>query len=700
MAALGLSALAALPVIWRRGRAPADFGTLALGLVTAAWFAWRAWISPVKELAEADLLLVAVAAGGFVSMRAIAGHPVAERVLAWGVALLLLANVVVVGKQIMDPTFSPVFRARSGDRMISGFFAHYIEAANYLVASSMLVGAAALFGRHRMATRVFFFLVAAAGLAGVWFTHSRGGILGAAVASGVFAAISLMIANRRGAKWFAPALIAIPVIGIGIGAFLFMGWQEAQDVRRAGTGVTEMLDNNSRLYLLGMAISCIALHPVSGGGARSFSWECFRFADGKAHGDIITHRPDMVHNEFAQAAADYGLVGAGLVVGLLGTLALASVLRVLFEETRGQNDHRDAWRLGGLAALAGMVVQANFSFVFHLMPGVLLLGISLGQLSRSAGESSGIRPLASRILITPAAVGAAFLLLAAGWKGTRATLILWPSHFGKEAAVSIESRIEALTQAIQIWPQSSFHEERAEMLQIVADSGGVMAFGEPAERAVIDYQEAASGNRFDPSPQVNLANLLSRLERDSEAEEAYARAIALQGGMEPAYRAQFLLAGHFQRKGLRLFDAGKPEVSLEALELAAKHIELAAGRMHWVIADMVEPRISIHESLGTAREAAGDQKGALDSYNFAAELHGGKRAHYRAGVLIGKSAVAAWFKRLPGEALRDFTEARRRVGLAGDDLPEGVTPSQRIEYIDYLDRNIAFLRGAKVEPAK
>ena len=700
MAALGLAVLAALPAIWRRGRSPADLGTIVLGVLTAAWFGWRAWVSPVAELGQADLLLVAVAVGGFVSVRAIAGHPVAERILAWGIALLLLASLVVVAMQIQDPTFSPVFRERSGERMVTGFFAHYIEGANYLVASAMLVAAAALFGRHATATRVFFFLLAVASLVGVWFTRSRGGILGAAIAFGVFAMVSLILAKRRGAKWFAPALIAIPLIGIGIGAFLFLGWQEAQDLRHAGTSIEDLMDNNSRLYLLGIALSCTALHPLTGGGARSYSWECFRFADGKAHGDIITHRPDMVHNELAQAAADYGLTGVGLLVVLFGTLAVLVVIRTLFEETRGSDGRRDAWRAGGLATFAGLLAQSNFSFIFHLMPGVLLLGMSLGQMSRSPGQSGGIRPPVIRALLTAAALFAALLLLPAGWRGTRVTLAMWPSYFSKQPELGLESRIDALTRALRFWPLSDFHEERAELHQLQAQSGQSASFNDTMEMAVADYQEAAALHPYDPSPQVNLANVLSSMERDSDAEAAYARAIALQGGMEPAYRAQFSLSGHFHRKGLRLFEADDREGSLEAMELAAKHIELAASQMHWVLRDMVEPRISIHESLGTAREAAGDREGALQSYDFAASLQGGKRAHYRAGVLIGKAAVDAWYKRIPGEALRDFIEARRRIGLAGDELPEGVTPSQKIEYTDYLDRNIAFLKGAKVEPTK
>jgi len=72
----------------------------------------------------------------------------------------------------------------------------------------------------------------------------------------------------------------------------------------------------------------------------------------------------------------------------------------------------------------------------------------------------------------------------------------------------------------------------------------------------------------------------------------------------------------------------------------------------------------------------------------------------RAAVLIGKMAVDAWSDRRPAEALRHFLDARTRIGQAAGQLPQEVTPSQSVEYIDYLDRMIEFLKGAKVQAGK
>ncbi len=694
MLALGLAVSAALPVFWKKSRLTADVGMLAFGTFVAGWFAWWAWYSPVTQYGHADLILLAAVVGSFTSVRAIEGNAAAERILIWGIALLLAANVVVVAQQVIDPTFSPVFRSRAAD-FPSGFYAQYNEAANYLIASSLLVAAAALFGRHRTATRIIWGLIAAGGLAAVFFTRSRGGILGAAIGIGVFTAVALMIGQRRKARWFAPALIAIPLIGLGIGGFLLMGWKGSQEIRQPGSGIAGIMDNNSRLYLLGIALSCIGLHPLTGGGSRSFSWENFRFSDNSLQGDIITHLPEQVHNELVQAATDYGLIGAGLLLGLLGSLVVAVVVRILFSESPGQRDSSDVWRLGGLAAFAGMFVQSCFSFVFHLFPGVMLLGICLAAGFRPS-PARGRRPqvIGSKILLSAAAVACGIILVPWGWKGTQVTGVLWSSYFSKVPVTSDQSRIDALTEAIHLWPQSPFFMARAEIYQAAAAEGGSH---ESTERAIRDYEQAERLHPYDPGPAINRANSLSLLQRDPEAEAAYDRAIHLQGGMEPAFRAHFSLANHLLRKGLRQFKADGASAPLASLESAAREMEEAVREMHWLIPDMNDSRLAIHDSLGVAREANGDYQGALQAYDFAATLQNGTRAHFRAGIVLGKIADALWKGRHPSEALGYFIEAKRRIGMTGE-IPGDITPGQRIEYLADLGKMIAFLQGAKVEP--
>lgn len=695
---LGLAVAAALPACWRKVRFSADFGLLAFGTLVAGWFAWRAFNSPVAEFGQADLLLLAAVVGMFVSLRAIEGHEPAEKILIWGIALLLLANVLVMGKQMIDPAFTPVFRSRS-TLSATGFLAHYSESANYLIASSLLVGAAALFGKHSLPTRIAWLLVAAAGLAFIGLSPSRGGILGAAVGGGVLALGSLMIGKRRQARWFPYALVAIPVVGLALGAFLLMGWQNAQQFRNTGVAVEAVFDNNSRLYFLGIALSCIGLHPLAGGGSRSFGWECLQFGNGKAQGDIITHKPELVHNELVQSATDYGLIGAGLLIILLSSLVVIAVARILFSDSERTSNTADAWRLGGLAALAGMFTQSCFSFVFHLLPGILLLGICLGMISRSSGkEMRSPLLIGSKTLLSLATTCCALVLIPFGWKGAQTTKILWPAYFSKIPLDSAESRIEAFTEALRIWPQASLFQELAFSYQESAVGTEGKDFELAAQHAIDNYEKAEQLHPYDPNPVVNRAGLLSLLKKDAEAEDAYNRAIRLQGGMEPCFRAHFSFAKHLMSKSLRVFDSSDPAAALTTMEHSTREMEDALKQMHWETPDMNGPRVFIHENLGVAREANGDYKGAMAAYDFASSLVNGRRVHYRAGLLNGKMADAAWRARNPGVALAYFQEAKKRILEAREFLPTDATPSQRAEYLGYLDKSISYLQGARVIP--
>ncbi len=696
--ALAIAVTAGVPEIWRKSRQSANFPLHALGLLLVAWFGWRAWASPVAELGQADLMLLAGGVGAFLSIRCIEGRPAAERIFTWGVAILLGANVAVIAMQHANPSFTPVFGSRN-ETFPSGFYAHYNEAANYLVGSSLLLAAVALFGPGHGVSRLIWGVIALAGLAAVYFTRSRGGILAAASGMGVFSAGALILGKRSGAKWFSPALIAIPLVGIALGMFLLSGWQESQELRKSGVGISEVMDSNYRLFFLGIALSCIALHPLAGGGGRSFSWECFQFYDVDLQGIAITRKPEQVHNELLQAATDYGLIGAGLLTGFLAALVIVTVVRVIFSEPSGRSSSGDAWRLGGLSALAGMFVQSNFSFVFHLWPGVMLLGICLGQLFRCPPGPRKIAPeTGSRIAISFAALGCLLVIVPLGWKGGQVTRLLWATQLGKGPVPGLEAQTEALTTAIAKWPLHSLFEARAMLFhkQSIHESGALAAVA--ADQAILDYQQAGRLHPFSPETQVNLGNLLSQRQRDEEAEKAFDRAIQLEGGMEPAFQARYSLAKHLLLKGRRQFNPESPEAALTTLETAAEQMERAVKEMRWAAPDLAEGRVSLHENLGAAREANGDYLGALKAYDFAASLINGARVNYRAGLLRSKQGSAAWHDRKPGEALGYFIEAKRRIELAGNLLPAGVEPSQRTQYLAYLARTIAYLQGAKVEP--
>jgi O-antigen ligase/tetratricopeptide (TPR) repeat protein len=693
--ALGIAAIAALQPSFRKKAVTIEAPTLLLGLLVFAWFAWRAWVSPVWDLALADLLLLAAAAAAFLVIRIIEISPASARTFLWGFAAVLLASIIVIAKQKADPEYFALLPTND-DKLPSGFFGHYSYGAHFLIGGSLLLGGVAALGKQPRWERIAWGLVAIGGIVGIYFTRSRGGYVGAGAGLLAWTVVITLIGLRRKAKWAPPMAIFLPIACIILAVVSIKSLGQAQQDREMLGGVKGMMDNNVRLYLLGIAASCIGLHPIAGGGARSFSWECYRFWDRSNQG-YGTNRPEHVHNELVQSATDYGLLGAGLLITLIATIAIASLLRSWMADNESMKDS-DGWRLGGLAALAGILVHSCFEGVLRTAPGAICFGIALAACCYGATAGKLELPMRrirqSIVLILLAACTA--WLIPNAWQGSRIFRELWPTHFSKNGPTSIESRIDALTRAIEISPSEHLLLDRATSFQEASVSKKrEETTAEWINLAIADYRTASERNPYNPIPAINLATLLSLKADDRAAEAEFARTIRLQGGMEAGFLGHYSFAGHLLQKGLRYFQSGDITQAHISLEWAASEIEQAHKDSPNRVVN--ERRVIIHESLGVAREAMEDPEGAIESYEFAAAIPGGVRAHYRIGVLIGKSAVIAWNERRSAEALFLFKEALRRSSMTPV-VPEGVTNDARKEYLNYLVSTIRYLEGAGIQP--
>jgi O-antigen ligase len=695
--ALALAALAAMPGFLRRTGKPLELPILTAGIAVVAWFGWRAAVSPVHEFAIMDGLLLSAAVAGFLVMRTLENREAAGTLFHWGLAILLLASIGVLFKQVAEPQFIAVFREKSG-KFPSGFFGHYSFGAHFLIAASLLLGGVAALGTAPGRTRILWGLIALGGLVGVFFTQSRGGYIGAGAGLLVWAVGFTLIGLRRKAKWAAPTAIILPIVCLIVIAIYIAGLTMAQEQRQTGTGITVMLDNDIRLYLLGVAASCIGLHPLAGGGARSFSWECYPFWDAANQG-YRTTRPEHVHNEIVQAATDYGLLGAGLLLILLLTALIPSVLRCWLDDSPTSRQG-DGWRLGGLAALSGILVHSAFEGVLRTVPGALMFGIALAACCHSTGPTQPKAPLHPSRRWLPAAVLLAVTvwMIPNSWTGTRIYQALWHTHYSKTGANSDESKIEALTAAIHLQPTAELLIERAtayQRLSVVDPQDPVT--DERIALAIADYRRAATLHPYNAIAAINLANLLSLIGEDTAAETEYARTLELQGGMEGVFPGHWSLSSHLLKKGLRQFRQGLLKEAAASLEQAASEAEksfLAIG-----YPSKFEQRITIHENLGAVHEAMGDPTTALRLYNFATTIPGGARAHYRAGALLAKRAGDLWSQRRPAEALFLYQQALQRVSM-DKSLPEGVTPSAKVDLVNHLRETIAFLQGAGIQPVE
>ena len=701
MLCFGAAMVLALPVFLRKSAAWESLYVLIPGIAISAWIALRSFFSPVQELATHDLLLVSMAVCTYIVFRAGGGRGASGNLLISGIVLILGASLWVISRQMMDPSFSPVFP--SGDlKSIRGFFGHYSYCASFLIPCSLLLAGLALHGGFHLVIRLFLLAVAIGGVAAVVLTESRGGVigLGTGLAALVFGLI--LIGKRDGKRWFAPVAIIAPILFI-VGGILFVGVLEGvEQSRNKGSDLTGMLDNSIRFYLLGIAVSCITQHPWLGGGSRSFSWESFQAWDVAAYGRGAA-KPEHVHNEFVQTVSEYGYIGGLLLVIFLGCVAVAFLAKTLAHNKDIHDKLGDGWRIGGFAGFIGLFTQSQFEGIFRIPPGAILLALSLAAASTALAKPAD-RPrfLPANWLLAVCALAVMIPLFAYGLKGTKATQALWSAFFSREP-LSSQEKIQALTRGIAAWPTSALHHERGTQYRKLATEkpAADLSHKELLALALVDYTSASELHPLDPTNLFNRAGTLRLLGINEEAEPLYRQATKAQGNMEAAFNANQRFADFLFEKSVAEYARNDFQSAINTLEIAARHMDRASElNLNWSsLAGSDVLSVRIHSLLGQAFESAGDPKRALEQFDHAAGLSGGGSAHYLAGIMLARKAVNAWLVRGAEEdALRLFLEAEQKI-IKANPLPTGVTPEGRNAYIEYLRLNISDLKDADVEPS-
>jgi tetratricopeptide (TPR) repeat protein/O-antigen ligase len=664
-----------------------------LGTTSAAWLIGRMATSPVLDLALADFLLLFSITASIWLIEVVLRKPATTHLFLCGLASLVIASVVVMAKQVADPSYSPIFHSRPAN-LPSGFYGHYNECANFLIGTSFILACAAVRGPNPSWMRIFWGLAALSGFIGVHFTRSRGGILAVAIG---FAAMALLFFISTPKSTLKAVLgISLPFLGILIALFLWNSWNSAQQTRYNASAAT-VLENPIRISLLDIATECVGMMPWSGSGSRSFSWNCFQFWDVQSHGGLIAS-PEFVHNELFQVATDYGLIGLTLLGAFL-------IVAIIFATTRLADSKQvpDALSsgmiIGGKTALLGMMVQSSFSFVFHLLPGALLLGISLGLF---IWPSSIHSPKQKRnfgfSLITRFLIGiSALAVLTIGIRASRAYACLWTSYFGNPTSPLIKAG--ALSRAVEFFPSSELYKDLGIASHAAATSGEIDS-EEFKNQAISAYEKALEKNPYDPAPSLNLAPLLAVSGDHENAEREFKRIISIQGGAESLLRGHFRLAEYLMHKGMQELDKKSPLAALDTFQTAVEHTHEIQKSAPWVMPSTKEGLtldVDLHAGIALAFEESGDVERALDYYELAAKIPTGERVNFPWAKLLGSVAKTAWMERRPSEALSHFQKARDLVQNTKD-LPPPATEQEKEEFLKYLNETIGYLQGAGIRP--
>ncbi|MES2981536.1 MAG: O-antigen ligase family protein [Verrucomicrobiota bacterium] len=684
----------AIPNIWREGIGKFSPYILITGLASAAWMAGRAWFSPAEELALMDLSLVAMAVSTFIVLQNAFQNSRAQMIIIIGIALLLGTNLVLMAVQTRDITYTLLI-PHGTHVWPAGIFRHYSHCAAFLIGSSLLLGGFSLKSSWPLIARTGLLLLALTGLAAIFLTKSRSGMIGAS--GGVFTLVIywILTSKRDDRKWSGVALVLAPIVMIGIAAIALSTLEAVQQTRREGSSLIDMMDNDIRLYLYGLALSCIMLHPFMGGGSRSFSWENYQFWKIDEIGGFGAN-PEHVHNEFVQVFTDYGIIGAVFLTAFFVGIWILCTFRSLAQGEWAKYPHGDAWRIGGIAAFLGIFIQSNFEGILRTAPGAIMLAACLAAASheRIHQYSLSVKYLwPRRISLTAFSLAAICLLGFYGWKGSMVSKELWSTVFEKYP-VPAEKKIEAYTGALAHWKLESLLSQRGILrYELASAKSDKKQSDELLELAIQDSKQAALLHPYTPLHPRNTANALSRLTRFNEATAYYEKAIELQGGMEAGFKSRFQFANHLLQVGLKELYTGSIPLAIEHFTRASALLETFPEYFYGASYYALQKNLTL--KLAQAFEDQEQFQLALEKYDQASRVHLDPDAGYLAGTMLMGIAETALSDQRPRDALRLFLEAEKRITPSSS-----ISPEARDTILAELRKKIVGLEQTQHHPAE
>jgi O-antigen ligase len=329
----------------------------------------------------------------------------------------------------------------------------------------------ALVGRTKPVLRILLGYAALVILGGIVVTLSRGTWLSCVVALGCFFAVLLFHRRHR-----LPAL-ALLVVLIGGGFYFFhthahllTRLERIQDVVH-----DESSARDTRLAIWEGAIRLWRDNFWWGAGPGHFE---FRF--GPYRPQRVQENPELVHNDYLNTLADWGLAGAALIAAACVLLGMG-IGRAWRYVAGGRNDlsgkagsNRFAFLLGASMGLVALLVHSFVDFNMHI-PANAILAVTLMALASShlrftterywLSARLGVRLLASAVL----AAGLVFLG-AQEWRG--ANECIWLARASRAPNYSPE-QIELLKRAFAVEPMNARTAYAiGEALQIHAREGG------------------------------------------------------------------------------------------------------------------------------------------------------------------------------------------------------------------------------------
>ncbi|MGA0845119.1 MAG: O-antigen ligase family protein, partial [Luteolibacter sp.] len=286
-------------------------------------------------------------------------------------------NFFCILRQLAVPGWNLLYPSQDGS-FPTGVFSHYNYAAGFcLAAAGLLLRRAALSQGWLRGVILGFGLLA---LLSVPLSSSRGGNIALAVM--VSLCVLVLVFRDRNAPvsrtwyWF-PGLVlaaALPFLILYLAPIVLV------PLTGRGAGSGGFFADGGRIDMWTAALRIANDFPWRGVGAGGYEWMVYQYLS-----DLFAE-PSMAHHEALQLAAEYGYPALLVMLGLFAIPVLRGASRVISL----RQAYPDCFLC---AAVVAVLVQSNFSFLFHTAPGVFIATYLLGELCRSFQDRSqkGIR---------------------------------------------------------------------------------------------------------------------------------------------------------------------------------------------------------------------------------------------------------------------------------------------------------------------
>jgi len=429
-------------------------------------------------------------------------------------ALIAVGFVLAIWAVFQFATRYPmVLGVRKMDQYInrgSGTFMNPNHLAGFLGMTLPLALAYTVMGRFSATIKVLLAYAAAAMLAGIVVTVSRGGIVAAGIALAVFCAALLMHRD-----FWKPALLILCILAaLGAGAA-----SQFESVQKRFDKIY-LADNggDERAYYWTAAWQLWARNPAWGVGPGHFDIEFPSVRPWR-----VQDRPTYTHNDYLNTLCDWGVAGMALIAAAIGLLAWG-VFQVWQTRRRPSNElgsqysDRTAFVAGASAGLLAVmihcIVEFNMQVPAEAVTAVTLMALLAAQ-TRFATEGHWKNPgRMGKILLTAAAAAAAAYLSAQGLR--KAAETYWLDR-ANAANTQSEAVIAFATKAHEAEPMNWETDDALGdyLWSLSLDEGP--DYLQRAKQAMTWYARAMQLNPFDAYAPTGCGLCLDKLGRTAEA---------------------------------------------------------------------------------------------------------------------------------------------------------------------------------------